>query len=500
MSLRLLVIGVDGASAPVTDRLMAEGRLPNLAALARRGARGALDATFPPHTAPGWASMFTGVSPGKHGVYQFWDTQDPDYGARVCGASDFAREPLWHTLDRHGLAVGVLNVPMTHPPRALRNGYMLSWPLVRTLRYSEPPELVGELARAGVHFQSDLATMFRDQDDYLAQVDGFMRGRTASVRYLLERRPVEALFVVYTEVDRVSHYYWGDESEPSEEVFACYEQMDREIGALVDLVPQDCVVAVASDHGFGHCSQNVYVHAALEDAGLLRSTYVATSSDERVIEGDYSERGGASWFTSDRTYRRQIDWARTRVYMPTPGCFGLNLNLEGRQREGIVREADRGAIAKDVAEIIREIQGPGGPLFEVAPREAVYHGECVGRAPDLVLLPHRWDVMAHPGLGTPLLGPPTQAGIHRREGVLCVAGPGVAEGELGGARIEDVAPTLLSLLGLPAQEELDGRVLFGDAHAELEPRVTWNEHVPTVALSTEDQREADRRLAALGYL
>ncbi len=220
--LRLLLVGIDGAAHPVVQRLLAEGRLPNLRSVAGDGLFGPLESTFPPHTAPGWVSAFTGVGPGRHGIFQFWPTQWPEYRPPVVSARQIEAEPLWSMLERHGVSVGVVNVPMTHPPCSLRSGYMVSWPLSPTIHYSEPPTLLRELATAGTHYRSDLACMFRGEPDYPERAARFIEDRTKVLMFLMEHRPVEVLVVVYTEVDRISHHFWGDREDPSDVVVRGY--------------------------------------------------------------------------------------------------------------------------------------------------------------------------------------------------------------------------------------------------------------------------------------
>ena len=49
---------------------------------------------------------------------------------------------------------------------------------------------------------------------------------------------------------------------------------------------------------------------------------------------------------------------------------------------------------------------------------------------------------------------------HRRDGVFCAAGPGVKEDELlHGARLTNVAPTILAYLGVPVPKDMEGRAL-----------------------------------------
>jgi predicted AlkP superfamily phosphohydrolase/phosphomutase len=68
---RVLVLGFDGAAAQVTERLLEEGRLPNLSALRERGGYARLATSNPAQSPVSWASMTTGRNPGETGIYDF---------------------------------------------------------------------------------------------------------------------------------------------------------------------------------------------------------------------------------------------------------------------------------------------------------------------------------------------------------------------------------------------------------------------------------------------
>ena len=497
---RLLFFGIDGADDGLVRRLVGEGRMPALGRLIERGASGPLRSTFPPHTAPAWTSIFTGVRPGEHGIYQFWETQSPMYRPRVLGSGDWRWEPVWRSLERHGLRVGVVNVPMTHPPVALTGGFMISWPLARTIHYASPPELIRELAASGAHYHSDLVTMYRGQEDYPRLAAEYVEGRTTAVLHLLRSRPVDALFVVYSEVDRVSHHFWGDGEAPRDEVLGAYELVDAALAEVVDAVPDDCFVVVASDHGFGRCSANLQVNELLEQAGLCATKLVAEVGHDGSPRTELDVDATAGWFTSSSRYVRTIDWERTRAYMPAPGCFGINFNLRGRQQAGCVDEAETAAVVAAVEEAVASTATAARPALSVVPREDVYQGRSADAAPDLLLVPGPWDVMPHPGLAGELWSAPTQEAIHRTDGILTLHGTGVAGGALrSDAGVEDVTPTLLALLDLPIQEGVDGRPLIGDGAYEVEPRQRVDVEVGS-ALSADDEKLVESRLRKMGYV
>lgn len=494
-ALKLLVLGIDGASATVLDDLIARDRLPNFKALRARAASGVLQSTFPPHTAPGWASMFTGVEPGEHGVYQFWSTQAGDYSARGMNVADYGREPVWRTLERHGYRVGVYNVPMTHPPAPLRDGYMVSWPLSKTLRYTEPPELMSELAAAGLHYHSDIVTMYRGQDDYVERASRFIDDRARTCLHLQQHRPVDALFVVFTEIDRVSHYYWGEDAHPGPDVERIYADVDRALGTLLELVDDDTLFVVASDHGFGRCDADFNVHELLEQHGLLATEFAPIGAGGQLANDDATQR---AWFDSPFHYRRTVAWAQTRFYMPTPGCFGLNANLKGRDAHGTLDAdtlPDAGRALADALATV--VDAHGQPWFRLEKREHVYRGARLADAPDYLLIPRDFSVMPTPNLTGTIWSEPAQRGVHRPDGIVFVAGPAFPRGAALFARIEDIYPTLLAHLGLPVPDRLDGHWLVepgGDVAREAA-----QQHAGGRRMTDAESAFMDSQLQQIGY-
>ena len=494
-TLKLLVLGIDGASATVMDDLIARGLLPNFKALRERSASGILQSTFPPHTAPGWASMFTGVAPGEHGIYQFWSTKAPDYSARGMNVADYGREPIWLTLERHGYRVGVYNVPMTHPPAPLRDGYMISWPLAKTLRYTEPPELMRELVVANLHYHSDIVTMYRGQKDYFEQARQFIENRAKTCLYLQQHRPVDAMFVVFTEIDRVSHYYWGDDTKPGSEVEQIYMDIDRALATLLPLVGEETLFVVASDHGFGRCEADFNVHELLERHDLLTTKFVPLEPAGQLANDDASL---SAWFDAPVHYKRTIDWDRTRFYMPTPGCFGLNANLKGREVQGVLTEDQLQAAERSLsAAIASVVNDDGQPWFQLVKSSRVYDGARLSDAPDYLLIPRDFNVMPTPNLAGELWSAPSQRGVHRPDGILFVSGSTFPRGVPLYARIEDVYPTILAHLGLPVPERLDGHWLI-EPKAEVSGEAA---HVNTSGrrMTPEESAFMDNQLQQIGY-
>lgn len=137
---RLIVIGFDGQDPALTDRFIAQGRLPHFEKLGALGSRSTLRTTCPPVSPVAWSSFSTGTSPAHHNIFDFV-TRDPRTylpvlsSARLGKVTRFLRlgrfrVPLhrpelrrlrkstsfWTLLGNRGIWSTILRVPITFPP------------------------------------------------------------------------------------------------------------------------------------------------------------------------------------------------------------------------------------------------------------------------------------------------------------------------------------------------------------------------------------------------
>lgn len=136
---RTVVVGFDGLDPVLTERWIAEGRMPNFAALQAAGSYQALASTNPPQSPVAWASFATGTGPGEHGIFDFLRRAPDSYGIDFSIAeqtppkhvvSMFGYQvplgegslrnrrdgvPFWMTAEQQGRRATVLRVPVTYP-------------------------------------------------------------------------------------------------------------------------------------------------------------------------------------------------------------------------------------------------------------------------------------------------------------------------------------------------------------------------------------------------
>jgi predicted AlkP superfamily phosphohydrolase/phosphomutase len=317
--------------------------------------------------------------------------------------------------------------------------------------------------------------------------------------------------VVFTEVDRVGHHYWHffDPEHPRHErppvwtgwdraLTRVYQAVDTAIGELLAPLDEDVTVVLVSDHGLGLGRYGFSVHAALADAGLL-VTKPAT---------DPPDPTSASWFTD---HGRTVDFERTRAYLPVPGSNGINLNLAGRQRDGIVGETERERLLDVVSELLLAVEVPGGgPAFRaVVPSDVAYPGPYQAHAPDLLLVPADETVLATPHLGA-AWQPSWQTGLHRHVGMWAHASPNVRAGRLAtSVDLVDIVPTILAELGASWPSTVEGEPVSSVLAANVDipppdPSVEAADaaYGPVVAAgggSAEDNYTS-QRLREMGYI
>src|SRR6056297_3263946 len=113
-SLQTLLVGIDAACDRVLAPLFDDDEIPTLESIYRNGTSGPLESQIPPWTASAWPSLYTGMNPGKHGVYGFLTFDGYDWD--VVNATNVRERTLWELLDYHGKSSVVVNAPVTHPP------------------------------------------------------------------------------------------------------------------------------------------------------------------------------------------------------------------------------------------------------------------------------------------------------------------------------------------------------------------------------------------------
>ena len=496
---------------------MAACRLPTLAQLVAGGITGPLASTLPPITAPAWASFMTGKHPQQHGIYDFFHHVGQGQ-VRMVSNAEIESALFWEYLSAAGIRCGILNVPLTHPPRPLA-GYIIpgllspdqaetTYPVHVWQPYSQelgPYRLTPELLyRPG------------NETQFIAELHDVTNTQLSYAERLLTDDPVDLFMLHILATDIAQHKLWrhmdpthpwhegADSHRFADAILDLYVRIDTALAALLAMLPAESSVIVMSDHGFGPQHHTINLNILLYSAGLLSFKAGVGGRLRRL-----ASRSRAGTRFGQRLWRRErllsfddVDWSRTRAY--SLGHMGqIFINRAGRESHGIVRPAQVESVRFEVEEALRSWSLSRDPRFTVK----ITSNTDMETGPDLHVEIDEYQAPAYPMFAADgrivteqRLG---DSGNHRRNGILIACGPSWQAGlVLNDARIVDLAPTILHYFDVPVPEDMDGRVL-----SELwrEPTAVQRQTpLPSVdahsGLSASDEEQVSARLRDLGYL
>jgi predicted AlkP superfamily phosphohydrolase/phosphomutase len=457
---RILVIGLDCAAPELIFETWRDD-LPTLSRLMAQGSYGALESTIPAITVPAWSCMMTGRDPGQLGFYGFRNRADYSYDRLTTANAKAVTVPrLWNMLSDAGKRVAAIGVPQTYPVQPI-NGHMVSCFLTPSVKsqYAYPPELKqqisewieGELLLDVANFRSE------DKQGILDDIYRMADQRFTICTRLLARERYDYFMTVDMGVDRIHHGFWKymDPQHPKHEpgnpfqqaIHDYYVYIDGQIAALLELVDDETIVLVVSDHGGKAMLGGICVNEWLIQQGYLTLKQYPSSQT--------------------RLDQCEIDWSRTKAWAEG-GYYGrLFLNVQGREPEGIVAPQDYERERATLIERLAAITDPDGRnIGTIAFKPEEIYAEVNNVAPDLIIYFGNLDWRSVGSVGDGSIwtfendtGP--DDANHAQHGVFIFYDPRKPGGgkRLDGLKIYDVAPTLLTLLGQPTPPGLRGQAI-----------------------------------------
>ena len=570
---RVLIIGLDGATFDLLRPWMEEGRLPNLAAITRNGASGELQSTIPHNSPPAWTSFMTGKNPGKHGVYGFTVVKPREsYSIKISSGAIRRAETVWQILSAEGKRSIVFNVPMTYPPDPI-NGLVVTGIDTPGLdsEFAYPPELRREILNMFPEYILDVrswavTTAGERRAKLLQDIMLMVEQKGKLALHWMERQPWDLFTIVFTATDRVQHFFWRylDGSHPlydpqeaslyQDAIFRVYQKIDETIDSMLALCDARTTVIVMSDHGFGpqyklfrinewlrangflqlrHASKATLIDAPLRSAQKhLYRGLGATISLIRRLLSDSAKDSLKRLFprlrekVASQVLFSLVDWSKTRAYHTAEFPGSIRINLKGREMHGIVEPGDEyERLRQTIQSQLEKFRDPhtGQHIVErVFRREELYSGPYMDLAPDLIMhladqsYTIDWYLPASDGQASAVIDKLTgryavNCGYHRMNGILIMSGRGVQKGALiEDARLVDITPTVLYLLGLSLPMDFDGRVLTealtesflqrSPIQYRTAPQVEITQPQAGETYSEDEAQEVAERLRMLGYL
>jgi predicted AlkP superfamily phosphohydrolase/phosphomutase len=174
---KMIVLGLDGLDPVLTRRWIDEGRLPAFRKLLEQGGDfRPLGTSLPPQTPVAWSNFITGMDPGGHGIFDFFNRDPKTYvpvfsATETSGGSKTIRigktviplsggqirnlrkgRAFWQILEEAGVPSTIFKMPSNYPPVATKQ---------RTLAGMNTPDLKGSYGMFS-YFTNEATTISRE--------------------------------------------------------------------------------------------------------------------------------------------------------------------------------------------------------------------------------------------------------------------------------------------------------------------------------------------------
>lgn len=470
--MKTIVIGLDGASWYLIDPWIEKGLLPNLRILKENGSWGISKCCLPAVTCPNWRCLVTGKNPGKLGVFWFQQLDKKQKKIKGFNSTSFKSKDIFDILSENGFRVGAINMATTFPPKKIR-GFMISGaPDSGYQGFTYPRTLENDLRNRfdyRIYPRGHIASK-DDIDEYFEDILNLIDLRFKVVEEYLPTMDYIHVSIFYI---NVLHHFLYDE----EKVLMAWKKIDERIG---NLIHDDHVIVLASDHGTNEIKTTFYLNTWLEKKGylttkkniyeglskfgftkqnLLRITnklyltnFIKSRLPEKLkrsIPSEDGTRAGTLLLTE------HVDLENSKAVGVGQGLIYI-LNTENESEYIKIRE--------EIAEELKLLKYQDLPIAKkVFKKEEVYTGLYIDEAPDIIY--EEGDhTYTSTGIGKKVIFEARSErwkGENHRDGIFLIAGNGIKKRhKIQGLNITDIAPTLLYYLGVKSEEDFDGRVIY----------------------------------------
>jgi len=305
-----------------------------------------------------------------------------------------------------------------------------------------------------------------DEEGFLEQAYLYHEERERMFFDAIEKTREGLCVCVFDVTDRVQHMFFrtvageevrggeasatGDyERRGQKTIEELYVKMDALLGRTLEKLGPKDVLLVMSDHGFAPFRRGVNLNTWLFQNGYLVLKNGASTSGE--------------WL-------REVDWSRTKAF--ALGLTGLFVNRKGREAQGIVG-ADgelselRRKLCLELTELVDTETG-AKPLTRVVETEKDFPGPYATDGPDLLVCFRRGYRISWEGASGKVTDSVFENNDRAWSGDHCMD-PRLVPGVLFTNRrltaadpdIKDIAPTVLSLFGVPIPAYMKGKPVVG---------------------------------------
>ncbi|ADI32004.1 alkaline phosphatase family protein [Staphylothermus hellenicus] len=486
MNIRVAVVGIDGLSPYIAKKYFTS--------ILNKSITATLRSITPPITAPAWISLATGLNPGKTGIIDFLNTVDLNRRMlKPVTSNVYKGLAVWDYASLAGYKVCIIDYPMLYPPYSV-NGVMLSG-FLSPKWLSYPESLASKMEiRVGPHWEHIYFSIDRKYNDVIIFLEELLKSFEKKIKwslYLLDKGDWDLFIDVISHTDWLFHRCWhilDPNHKTALKIKELYEEaINAEAKRLIDYFFNMLTLYVAevnahalntvivSDHGFGPLDYIVNTAKLLK---LLRLTKFKLLNPFIKPHGFINR---AKWFLTPKAFEKTpfelnikpydvIDYENSVIYTLPHDELIMALYINKKYYK------ERSKLLAYIENKIKELIGIPASLIDL---HRLYKGPIKHSLPDaLVVIQNYSAYFEFKPYSNYLLRRSCMrryTGIHRINGVFIASGTNFRRtSNQKPFSIEinllDVAPLVLSLLGIPIPKYIDGTLRNEFLHGEL-PRL-----------------------------
>lgn len=480
--MRLIIVGLDGASRSLVSSLVGEGKLPTIGELWSNGVQGELKSTIPCNTCPAMPTLYTGKNPGNTAVFDFIK---PD--GNIATFKDFKDSVFWHLLGQHNFSSILFGTRLTEPVVPL-NGFLIPDDTfyAREIYKTYPEELKNSLLENNFFLDYDILENLKKKKS-CEQLSNLLlknlKNRFEIFNEFVASKKFDFALLWVGHTDLIQHQCWHNE----EIIKNFFIEVDNLMGELLKKNEFQNTLIV-SDHGFGKASEyNFHLNEWLCKNGYMKlrgsklreyairvgyklaETTISDSMKKRILnlnlmksQDKRSSVNSSNTVITPLNNIPGVDWSATIAHATTGKCWGIRILKENLGK-------DYEEVRKEIIQKLKHLKdSKGNRVIKDAWRgEEIYWGKYQDQVPDVIFL--KEDIFrVRPSLVGKMFtkirkGYGNYMGNHdsARDGIFIAHGPDIKNnGEyMGEVQLYDIAPTILHMYGIPVPEDMDGKVL-----------------------------------------
>lgn len=494
----VFIVSFDGGTWTNLKPLAESGIMPNLKKLLDKGIHADLESTIPPVTPPAWTAFMTSCNPGKSGVFDFYEYHENSYKTTLTTNKSIQVDTLWKLLSNEGLRVGVIDVPINYPPQEV-NGFVISgWERPSNKKtFTFPPDLGPRLIEKLGDYPICLTTFDRQgtkDTDFINSLIKITSKVAEAGLWLLDTETVDFFMIHFQTTDIIQHGFWNeistfdfDSKHPTlMKIWEFYRNLDEKLGLLHKKASGSSTFFLVSDHGFGPVKRRMALNVWLRQNGYLKLKQDLGVQIRTNLQGAMAKvtsKIDAIARLKNRIKRKVQEESEHRVIVPRSTfdpanyaetrafssigtvCGAIQLNVIGREPDGIVLEKDKENLICEIKEKLLNVKDPVTSecfIKKVYKKEEIYSGGALNKIPDLILVPNDGFYIFSGTNEKELFSgaSPLSSGNHLNKGIILVNHSGTSRIDLSSPAIYDLMPTIMDLYGLKAPSYLDGKSLL----------------------------------------